>query len=52
MHYLAGTMDCEIHYSGYPVVLQGYNDANWISDIDELYDTSVYFFTLGGATVS
>jgi hypothetical protein len=28
MHYLAGTMDYEIHYSGYPAVLEGYNDAN------------------------
>jgi hypothetical protein len=37
MHYLVGTMDYEIHYSGYPIVLEGYNDANWISDVDELY---------------
>jgi hypothetical protein len=28
MHYLAGTMDYEIHYSGYPAVLEGYSDAN------------------------
>jgi hypothetical protein len=28
MHYLAGTMDYRIHYSGYPAVLEGYNDAN------------------------
>jgi hypothetical protein len=52
MHYLIGTMDYEIHYSGYPAVLEGYNDANWISDVDELYATSAYVFTLDGAAVS
>jgi hypothetical protein len=40
MHYLAGTMDYRIHYSGYPVVLEGYSDANWISDVDKLYAKS------------
>jgi hypothetical protein len=52
MHYLVGTMDYRIHYSGYPAVLEGYSNANWISDVDDLYDTSGYVFTLGGATVS
>jgi hypothetical protein len=52
MHYLVGTMDYGVHYSGYPAVLEGYNDANWISDMDELYATSGYVFTLGGAAVS
>jgi hypothetical protein len=52
MHYLAGTMDYVIHYTGYPAVLEGYSDANWISDVDELYATSGYVFTLGGAAVS
>ncbi|KAK3149829.1 hypothetical protein QOZ80_3AG0223540 [Eleusine coracana subsp. coracana] len=52
MHYLVGTMDYGIHYSGYPAVLEGYSDSNWISDADELYATSGYAFTLGGAVVS
>jgi hypothetical protein len=52
MHYLVGTMDYVIHYSGYPAVLEGYSDANWISDVDEMYATSGYVFTLGGAAVS
>jgi hypothetical protein len=52
MHYLASTMDYGIHYSGYPAVLEGYSDANWISDVDELYATSGYVFTLGGAAIS
>jgi hypothetical protein len=34
MHYLAGTMDYEIHYFWYPVVLEGYSDVNWISDVE------------------
>jgi hypothetical protein len=52
MHYLAGTIDYGIHYSGYPAVLEGYSDTNWISDMDELYAMSGYVFTLGGATIS
>jgi hypothetical protein len=51
MHYLVGTMDYRIHYSGYPAVLERYSDVNWISDVDELYTTSGYIFTLGDAAV-
>jgi hypothetical protein len=52
IHYLVGTMDYRIHYSGYSRVLEGYSDANWISNMDELYAPSGYVFTLGGAAVS
>jgi hypothetical protein len=52
MHYLKGTMSYGIHYTGNPNVLEGYSDANWISDTDELYTTSRYVFLLGGGTVS
>jgi hypothetical protein len=52
MHYLVGAMDYIIHYSEYPAVLEGYNDANWMSYMDELYVTSGYVFTLGGVAVS
>jgi hypothetical protein len=52
MHYLVGIMDYRIHYSKYPTVLEGYGDENWISDMDELYATSGYVVTLGGAAVS
>ena len=37
MRYLKGTMDYEIHYTGYPRVLEGYSDSNWISDADEIW---------------
>jgi hypothetical protein len=33
-------------------VLEGYSDANWISDIDQFYATSGYLFILGGGVVS
>jgi hypothetical protein len=39
-------------YIGYPNVLEGYDNANWISDVDEIKGTSGYMFTIGGATVS
>ena len=52
MRYLRGTASYGIHYTGYPKVLEGYSDANWISDADGLKATSGYIFTLGGDTVS
>jgi hypothetical protein len=52
MHYLVGTMDYKIHYSGYPVILEGCSDANWNSNMDDLYATSGYVFTLGDVAVS
>jgi hypothetical protein len=45
-------MSFGIHYSGHPAVLEGYNDANWISDIDQIYATSGYVFTLRGGVLS
>jgi hypothetical protein len=39
-------MSYGIHCAGYPRVLQGYCDANWISDADEIYATSGYVFHL------
>ncbi|XP_066167044.1 uncharacterized protein [Oryza sativa Japonica Group] len=47
-----GTMSYGIHYAGYPKVLEGYSDSNWISDADEIKATSGYVFTLGGGAVS
>ena len=52
MCYLKGTMSYDIHFTGYPRVLEGYCDANWISDADELHATSGYAFLLGGGAVS
>ena len=52
MRYLNGTKSYDIHYTGYPRVLEGYCDANWISDADEIYATSGYVFSLGGGAIS
>jgi hypothetical protein len=52
LRYLKVTVSLVIHYTGYPTVLEGYCDANWISDADEIYDTSGYVFSLGGGVVS
>jgi hypothetical protein len=52
MRYLVGTMNYGIHYSRDPKVLEGYSDANWIFDADELKVTNGYVFTLGGGAVS
>ena len=39
-------------YIGFPNVLEGFSDSNWISDSDEMKSTSGYVFTLGGGAVS
>jgi hypothetical protein len=52
MHYLKGTMSYDIHYTRHLKVLEGYCDANWISDAHELHATSGYVFSLGGGIVS
>ena len=41
-----------MYYSKYPAVLEGYYDANWISDTKDSKSTSGYLFTLGGGAVS
>ena len=52
MRYLRGTMDYGIEYNGFPIVLEGYSDANWISNSYETKPTSGYVFTLGGGAVA
>ena len=52
MKYLRGTMNYGILYSGFPIVLEGYNDSNWISYSNEIKSTSGYLFTLGGGVVA
>nr|GEW78821.1 zinc finger, CCHC-type [Tanacetum cinerariifolium] len=38
--------------SRHPAVIEGYRDANWISDIKDSRSTSVYLFTLRRAAIS
>ncbi|XP_077251670.1 uncharacterized protein LOC143890870 [Tasmannia lanceolata] len=41
-------LDCQ----GYPAILEGYSDANWISDSRDSVSTSGYVFTLRGGALS
>ena len=52
MKYLRGTMNYGILFSGFPAMLEGYNDANWIYDSDEIKSTRSYVFTLKGGVVA
>jgi hypothetical protein len=52
LRYLKGNMSLGIHYTEYSTVLEGYCDANWTSDADEIYATSGYVFSLRGGAVS
>ena len=45
-------MNYGILFSGFPIVLEGYSDVNWISDSYEIKPTSGYIFTLGGDVVA
>ena len=52
LRYLRFTRDHGLNFTRYPAVLEGYCDANWISDTKDSKSTSGYVFTLGGAAVS
>ncbi|KAM2408549.1 hypothetical protein ACFX1X_027568 [Malus domestica] len=52
LRYLKHTINYGLHYTRYPPVLEGFTDANWISDSSDTKSTSGYVFTLGGAAIS
>ncbi|XP_039064553.1 secreted RxLR effector protein 161-like [Hibiscus syriacus] len=52
LRYLRYTRNYGLHYSRDHVVLEGFSDASWISDIQDTRGTSGYIFTLGGEVVS
>ena len=52
LRYLKSTFDYGLSYCGYLAILEGYYDANWISDTDEVKPTSGYMFILAGRVVS
>ncbi|WJZ97100.1 hypothetical protein VitviT2T_015734 [Vitis vinifera] len=52
LKYLRGTINYGLCFSGFPSVLEGYSDANWISDSNEMKSTSGYVFILGGSAIS
>ena len=45
-------MNYGILYNGFPAILEGYNDANWIFDSNEMKSTSGYLFTFHGDVVT
>ena len=52
LKYLRGTINYSLCFSGFPSVLEGFSDANWISDSDEMKSTNRYVFILDGSAVS
>ena len=50
--YLKKTKDLGLYYSGYPAVLEGYSDANWVTSMGDNKSTSGWIFTLGGGAIS
>ena len=52
LRYLKYTLNYGLHYTRYLAVLEGYSNANWISDTKDTKSTSGYVFTLHGAAVS
>ena len=52
LQYLRGTINHSLCFSGFRSVLEGFRDANWISDSTEMKSTNGYVFILGGSVVS
>ena len=52
LRYLRYTLNDGLYYMRYLAVLEGYCDANWISDTKDSKFTSGYVFLLGGAAMS
>uniref|UniRef100_A0A2N9H5D4 Reverse transcriptase Ty1/copia-type domain-containing protein n=1 Tax=Fagus sylvatica TaxID=28930 RepID=A0A2N9H5D4_FAGSY len=50
--YLKKTKDLGLYYSGYPAMLEGYSDANWVTSVGDNKSTSGWIFTLGGGAIS
>ena len=52
LKYLKKTMDFKLFYSGFPLVLEGYTDASWISNMEDHSSISGFVFLLGGGAIS
>jgi len=50
--YLKGTINYDIHYTCFLVVIEGFSYGNWIFDSNETKSTSGYVFTLAGDAIS
>ncbi|XP_075479484.1 secreted RxLR effector protein 161-like [Primulina tabacum] len=52
LRYLRYTRDHGLHCTRYHVVIEGYSDADCISNMKDSKSTSEFVFTLGGAAIS
>ncbi|GJZ42208.1 zinc finger, CCHC-type containing protein [Tanacetum coccineum] len=52
LKYLKKIMDYSLIYTGYPLVLEGYTDASWISNTKDNSSTSGWVFLLSGGAIS
>ncbi|XP_058751848.1 secreted RxLR effector protein 161-like [Vicia villosa] len=52
MRYLKRTLDLGLHYKKFPVVLEGYSNADWNTLSDDSKATSGYIFSIAGGAVS
>nr|GEV36277.1 zinc finger, CCHC-type [Tanacetum cinerariifolium] len=52
LHYVRYSRDYGLDYDKHLAVMEGYSDANWISDVKDSRSTSGYVFTLEGAAIS
>ncbi|KAK4395846.1 Retrovirus-related Pol polyprotein from transposon TNT 1-94 [Sesamum angolense] len=52
LRYLKYTSNYGLRATRYPAVLEGYSDANWISESKDTKSISGYVFTIGGGAVS
>ena len=52
LKYLRGTINYGLYFIRFPSVLEGFSDANWISDSYEMESTSGYVFILGESAFS
>ena len=52
LKYLKGTINYGLSYVGFPLVLEGYSDASWITNIEDHSSTSGWVFLLGGGAIS
>lgn len=46
LKYLKGTMNYNLNYSGYPLVLEDYTNISWVTHTEDHSSTSGWVFTL------
>ena len=52
LRYLKDMRNYCLHFNKFPTILEGYCDANWVMDNDEINSTSGHVFWLEGGAIS